>query len=192
LPIQLKLPETSTIIPFEGILCSVFTDLLLCHKFGEILCLTIETHFQEFITVASNERPTLGTQVITIAFTTVRDHFYRQRLLTIFSKISAQESDKVQFYQLYHLCHALRRLIEMAELLTNLFSGKFADGLLCASKIGFELAGNFSQQFGSDVLAELPSRFGPVYEILMRTRFLDLNLHFHFHQNQTDVHVIVG
>jgi hypothetical protein len=178
-------------IPFEGILRLVFTDLLLCHKFGQILCLAIETHSQEFITLASNERPTLGTHVITIAFTTVRDHFYRQRLLTLFIEISAQESDKVQFYQPDHLCHALRRLIEMAELLIDLFTGKFADGLLCASQIGFELAGNSSQQFGSDVLAKLPSGFDCFDEILMRTRLLDFYLHFHFYQNQTDAHVIV-
>jgi hypothetical protein len=70
--------------------------------------------------------------VITGAFTTVCDGLYRQRLLTIFIEVSAQENDKVQLSQLYH---GLRRPIEMAELLIDLFTGKFADEPLFLLKL---------------------------------------------------------
>lgn len=159
----------------QGLVRKVLEHLMFMQKYGQCLCLAIETRFLEFVHQSMQANPELVTEAIKIADTVVTDSEYRQLLLREFVAFAKDNCDKVVLSQLHH---ALRDPEATAQLLISLKQSSDMDNWLIAYQIAFELAENAAQVFRSQVINMLPEEMTDMKDILMRKKLLELYLSF--------------
>ena len=172
----------------EGLVRVVLDHMMSTQRYGQCLCLAIETRFMDFVHAAMQKNPELVTDAIRIANTTVQDAEYRQQLLKEFVEFAKDNCDKVLLSQLHH---ALRDPEAMGQLLISLKESSEVDNWLIAYQIAFELAENASQYFRSRIIDMLPEAMTDLKEILMRKKLLELYLTFLFNNFNNDMIQII-
>ena len=169
---------------------NVLKHLIKTEKYGQALCIAIETRFLIYVKESLHNFPSLVNEAITITNERVTNSEYRSTLLRLFVEFATSNSDKLILSQL-HL--SLRDPASAAHLICALRQSGSTDGWLVAYQIAFELADNASQKFRSEIISKLPPEMSDITEILQRKKLLDLYLQFLFKNSKKDtIQIIEG
>ncbi|KAH0787567.1 Proteasome/cyclosome repeat family protein [Histomonas meleagridis] len=174
----------------SSIVDNVLKHLISTQKYGQALCIAIETRSLESVKEALHNSPSLVNEAITLTNERVANTEYRSTLLRLFVEFATNNCDKLILSQLHLSLHDPE---STALLIQTLKQSESTDNLLIAYQIAFELADNASQKFRSEIINKLPPEMTDIRDILQRKKLLDLYLQFLFkNSNKDTIQIIEG
>lgn len=181
-----KAPNKSLAVIVKNVLDYLIKE----NKYGQALCIAIETRFLDEVKLCLTGAPNLVNQGILITNERIQDIEYKNKLLKSFVEFASTHCDKLLLSQLHHALHDSEAT---ALLIQRLKESDSTDNWLIAYQIAFELADNASQKFRYEVINKLPPEMKDMIEILQRKKLLDLYLSFLFKNNNKDtIEIIEG